>query len=81
MKPGIASNVFDIANERVPGLQQRGFVSFIVAIEPSMLKESIEIELLLSAKVLRAEIKSMEFGRNKQRVFIVRGNFPRQAIN
>ena len=58
-KPGFASNVFDIANERAPGLHKRDFISLIIATKPSMLKKSIAIDILLSAKVLRAGMKAM----------------------
>ena len=62
-KPGFAPNVLDVADERVPSLQQRAFVSLIVATVPSMLKESIEEEIFFSAKVARAVIKAMKPSR------------------
>ena len=60
LKPGIAPNAFIIADECVPGLQQRAFVSLSVAAVTPMLKESIEVKILFSAKVDRADVKAME---------------------
>ena len=36
LKPGFAPSVLDIADERLPGMQQRVFVSFDVASMPSI---------------------------------------------
>ena len=60
LKPGIAPNAFNIVDKRVPGLQQRVFVSLGVATVPSMLKESIEVKILFSAKVTRADVKAVK---------------------
>ena len=59
LKPGFPPNAFNIVDKRVPGLQQRVFVSLVVAAIPSMLKEIIEVKVLFSAKVVRADIKAM----------------------
>ena len=55
--------ILDIWNERVRCHQNRGLVTLLVTIVPSMLEESIEIEVFSSAKVLLAVAQAMELAR------------------
>ena len=55
LKPSFSSKILDILDERVSRRQKRGFVTLLVAIVPSMLKESIEVKVFFSAEVPRAE--------------------------
>ena len=58
---GIASNLPNIVDERVPCLDQRGTITYIFTAIPSMFKEHINVEVMLSAKVTRTRVKFMKF--------------------
>ena len=54
LKPSFSSKILDILDERVRRRQKQDLVTLLGTVVPSMLKESIEIEVFFSAKVLRA---------------------------
>ena len=55
--PGITLTHYDIVNKSISCLNQRGTITVVVPIVPSILKESIDEELMFSAKVTRTKIK------------------------
>ena len=56
-QPCITPGHFDIVNEDIPCLDQRGTITAVIAIVPSMLKECINVELMFSAKATGTEDK------------------------
>ena len=60
VKPGFESNFPDVMDERVPCLDQRGAITFMVPAVPSMFEEHVDVELMLSEKVTRTRVKDMK---------------------
>ena len=53
-------NLFNIVDEHVPYIKQRGTITFMVPAVPSMFEEHIDEELMLSAKVTSTRVKAMK---------------------
>ena len=54
LEPPFSSKILYVLDERVPRCQKRVLVTLLITVVPSMSEEEIEIEVLFSAKVLRA---------------------------
>ena len=58
VKPGFAFNLPNFMDECVTRLDQRGTITFIVPAVPSMFEEHIDLEIMLSPKVIRTKVKT-----------------------
>ena len=60
VKPRLSSNSKHVGDKGVPSLHQRVQVSLFVEVEPSMSEKDIDIKIMLSAIILRTDVKPME---------------------
>ena len=59
VQPSLAANNINVADERIPRLHQRELASLVVAVVPSMSEKDIDVVIVLSAIVLRTDIKTV----------------------
>ena len=60
VQPSLTANILNVADKRIPRLHQRELVSLMIAVEPSMFKKIIDVDLMLSAIIYNSGVKTMD---------------------
>ena len=60
VQPSVTANILNVADQRIPRLNQQGLASFVVDTVPSMSEKDIDVKLMFSAIILRDGVKPMD---------------------